>query len=81
METTKPSRRVDTAPYTRCLAYIERDQMARAKRQARRIEHGAIRAIAQDQIRFVLKIKAYLDNGNKERARRLTSSLIGPIWC
>jgi hypothetical protein len=79
METTKLRRIVDTDPYNRCLAYIEDDQITRAKRQARRIEYAAIRAIAQDQIRFVLKIQTYLANGDKDRARRLTRSLIGGL--
>ena len=79
METAKLRRIVDIDPYNRCLAYIEDDQITRAKRQARRIEYAAIRAIAQDQIRFVLKIKTYLANGNKDRARRLTRSLIGGL--
>ena len=79
METAKLRRIVDIDPYNRCLAYIEDDQITRAQRQARRIEYAAIRAIAQDQIRFVLKIKTYLANGNKDRARRLTRSLIGGL--
>ena len=79
MQITKLGRIVDIDPYNRCLAYIEDDQITRAKRQARRIEYAAIRAIAQDQIRFVLKIKTYLANGNKDRARRLTRSLIGGL--
>jgi hypothetical protein len=79
METTKLRRIVNLDPYNRCLAYIEDDQITRAKRQARRIEYDAIRAIAQDQIRFVLKIKIYLTSGNKDRARRLTRSLIGGL--
>ena len=79
METAKLRRIVDIDPYNRCLAYIEDDQITRAKRQARRIEYAAIRAIDQDQIRFVLKIKTYLANGNKDRARRLTRSLIGGL--
>jgi hypothetical protein len=79
METTPPSRRVDLTAYTRCLASIERGRIARAKRQARRIERPAIRAIARDQIRFALKIQTYLDDGDTERARRLTRSLIGGV--
>jgi hypothetical protein len=79
METTKLRQIVDIDPYNRCLAYIEDDQITRAKRQARRIESAAIRAIAQDQIRFVQKIKTYLANGDKDRARRLTRSLIGGL--
>jgi len=79
METTRPSRSVDLTVYTRCLASIERGRIALAKRQARRIERPAIRAIARDQIRFALKIQTYLDDGDMERARRLTRSLIGGV--
>jgi hypothetical protein len=79
METTKPSRSVDLTVYTRCLASIERGQIALAKRQARRIQRPAIRAIARDQIRFALKIQTYLADGDTERARRLTRSLIGGV--
>ena len=79
METTRPSRSVDLTFYTRCLASIERGRIALAKRQARRIERPAIRAIARDQIRFALKIQTYLDDGDMERARRLTRSLIGGV--
>jgi len=79
METTRPSRSVDLTVYTRCLASIERGRIALAKRQARRIERPAIRAIARDQIRFALKIQTYLDDGDTERARRLTRSLIGGV--
>jgi hypothetical protein len=79
MQTTKLRKIVDIDPYNRRLADIESDQITRAKRQARRIEYAAIRAIAQDQIRFVLKIKTYLANGDKDRARRLTRLLIGGV--
>jgi hypothetical protein len=79
METTRPSRSVDLTVYSRCLASIERGRIALAKRQARRIERPAIRAIARDQIRFALKIQTYLDDGDMERARRLTRSLIGGV--
>jgi hypothetical protein len=79
MDTDKPSGAADTDPYNRCLAYIEDDLIVQAERQARRIENAAIRTIAQDQIRFVLQIKACLGDGNKERARRLARSLIGGI--
>jgi hypothetical protein len=79
METTKPSRRVDLTVYIRCLASIERGRIALAKRQARRIGRPAIRAIARDQIRFALKIQTYLADGDTERARRLTRSLIGGV--
>jgi hypothetical protein len=79
METTPPSRSVDLTVYTRCLASIERGRIARAKRQARRIQRPAIRAIARDQIRFALKIETYLADSDTERARRLTRSLIGGV--
>ena len=79
METTKPSRSVDLTVYTRCLASIERGQIALAKRQARRIQRPAIRAIARDQIRFALQIQTYLADGDTGRARRLTRSLIGGV--
>jgi hypothetical protein len=79
METTQPNRSADLTAYTRCLASIERGRIARAKRQARRIERPAIRAIARDQIRFALKIQTYLADGDTERARRLTRSLIGGV--
>jgi hypothetical protein len=79
MATDRTSRGVDTDPYTRCLAHIEDDQIVLAERQACRIKHAAIRAIAQDQIRFVLEIKTHLANGNKDRARSLIQSLIGGI--
>jgi hypothetical protein len=79
METTQPSRSVDLTAYTRCLASIERGQIALAKRQAHRIERPAIRAIARDQIRFALRIQTYLADGDTERARRLTRSLIGGV--
>jgi hypothetical protein len=71
--------RPDTDPFSRCLAYLVADQIAKAERQARRIEDAASRRVAQDQIRFVLEIKAYLAEGDEERARRLTRSLIGGI--
>jgi hypothetical protein len=79
METTNRSRVVDIDAHARCLTYLEDDQIIRAQRQARRIKYAAIRAIAQDQIRFVLKIKTYLANGNQDQARRLTRSLIGGL--
>jgi hypothetical protein len=79
METTQPGRSVDLTVYTRCLASIERGRIALARRQARRIERPAIRAIARDQIRFALQIQTYLDDGDTERARRLTQSLIGGV--
>jgi hypothetical protein len=79
METTKRSRVVDINTHVRCLTFLEDDQITRAQRQARRIKYAAIRAIAQDQIRFVLKIRTYLANGNKDQARRLTRSLIGDL--
>jgi hypothetical protein len=79
METTQPNRSTDLTAYTRCLASIERGRIARAKRQARRIQSPAIRAIARDQIRFALKIQTCLDDGDTERARRLTRSLIGGV--
>ncbi len=79
METTKPSRSVDLTVYTRCLASIERGQIALARRLAHRIERPAIRAIARDQIRFAVKIQTYLADGDTERARRLTRSLIGGV--
>jgi hypothetical protein len=71
--------RPGTDPFSRCLAYLVADQIARAERQARRIEHAAIRRVALDQIRVVLEIKAYLAEGDEERARRLTQSLIGGV--
>jgi hypothetical protein len=79
METTRPSRSVDLTVYTRCLASIERGRIALATRQARRIERPAVRAIARDQIRFALRIQTYLADGDTERARRLTRSLIGGV--
>ena len=79
METTEPSRSVDLTVYTRCLSSIERGQIALAKRQARRIGRPAIRSIARDQIRFAVKIQTYLADGDTERARRLTRSLIGGV--
>jgi hypothetical protein len=79
MKTTRPSRSVDRTIYARCLASIERGQIALAKRQARRIERPAIRAIARDQIGFALEIQTYLADGDTERARRLTQSLIGGV--
>jgi hypothetical protein len=79
MVTDKSGRGDNTDLYLRCLASIEADQIARAKRQARRIEDVTIRRVAHDQIRLVLEIKAYLAEGDEERARRLTRSLIGGI--
>src|SRR5262245_31395709 len=79
MEATKPSRRADLIVFTRCLVSIERGQIALARRQAHRIERSAIRTIARDQIRFALKIRTYLADGDMERARRLTRSLIGGV--
>jgi len=65
--------------YSRCLAFIEADQIAGARRQARRIEDAALRAIAEGQIRLVLDIKACLVNGDVEQARKLSRALIGGI--
>jgi hypothetical protein len=79
METDEPSRGVDDDPYARCLAYLEDDQIALAERHARRIEDVAVRAIAEDQIRFVLEIKACIASGDEDQAKRLTRSLIGGI--
>jgi hypothetical protein len=79
MKTTRPSRSVDLTTYARCLASIERGQIALAKRQARGIGRPAIRAIARDQIGFALEIQTYLADGDTERARRLTESLIGGV--
>jgi hypothetical protein len=79
MQTDEPSRGADTEPFRRCLAHLVADQIARAERQARRIEDAAIRRVALDQIRVVLEIKAYLAEGDEGRARRLTRSLIGGI--
>jgi hypothetical protein len=79
MEATKPSRSADLTVFTRCLVSIQRGRIALARRQAHRIERPAIRAIARDQIRFVVKIQTYLADGDTGRARRLTRSLIGGV--
>ncbi len=79
MEIDDPGRGADTALYTRCLAFLEADQIGTAERQARRIEGSTLRTIAQDQIRFVLEIKACLASGDKDQARRLCHCLIGGI--
>jgi hypothetical protein len=79
METDELSQGVDDDPYDRCLAYIEDDQIALAERQARRIEAVAVRAIAQEQIRFVLEIKARIATGNEDQAKLLARCLIGGI--
>jgi hypothetical protein len=79
MGSDEPGQGVDIDLYTQCLASIEGGRIAFAKRQARGIESPAMRAIAQDQIRFVLKIKACLARGDRDRAVILVRSLIGGI--
>jgi hypothetical protein len=79
VEADEPRRGSDTDLYIRCLASIEADEVTGAKRQALHIEDATLRTIAEDQIRFVLEIKACLARGDKDQARKLRRSVIGGI--
>jgi hypothetical protein len=79
MGTDEPRQAANIDLSSRCLASLEADQIASAQRQARRIEDAALRAIAEDQIRLVLDIKACLVNGDVEQAGKLSQARIGGI--
>jgi hypothetical protein len=79
MGTDEPRQAANIDLYSRCLASIEADRIAGAQRQARRIGDAALRAIAEDQIRLALDIRACLVNGDVEQARKLSQALIGGI--
>jgi hypothetical protein len=63
-------------PYSQCLAYLESDQILLAEQQVERIKDTSVRAIAEDQIRFVQQLKFHLRDGDTTRAKQLTRSLV-----
>ena len=79
MGTDQPGRGGPADLCFRCLASLEADRIDDAKRLASRIDDPSLRTLAEDQIRFVLQIKACLANGDKDQARRLSRCLIGGL--